>query len=357
MIPLPGPDAPVWSDDEPLECVAVLPEAPAVKTFAFRPPSGARIAFRAGQFVTLDLPLPGGPVQRTFTISSSPLTQAYLSVTVKVQANSLGGRWMHDHLAPGMRLRAFGPAGQFHLPDQPDGRYLFVSAGSGVTPMMSMATTLYERGEDPDICFIQCARRPSDLIFRRRLELMSTRATGIGLHFVVGAPEPYEVWTGYRGRFNRLMLGLMCNDYLDREVYCCGPAGFMDGVREILISLGYDMGRYRQESFAAPAAAPAIGDAFDDPQPDAEGAAEVVFARSGKAIACRESDTILALARGNGVPVISGCTFGLCGTCRVRKRSGEVHMVHNGGITDEDIAAGYILMCCAHPRGRVEVEA
>lgn len=357
MIPMPTKDSPVWRDSEQLECVAVLPEAPGVKTFVFRPPSGAMFVYRAGQFLTLDLPLPGGNVQRTFTISSSPVTAAYISITAKVQPDSIGTRWMHEHLGAGMRLRAYGPAGFFHLPPQPDGKYLFISAGSGVTPMMSMATTLFERGEDPDICFIQCARRPSDLIFRRRLEYMASRVAGLGLHFVVSKPEPYEVWTGYRGQFNQLMLGLMCNDYLDRDVYCCGPERFMDSVREILISLGYDMDRYHQESFHAPAESVAEIKEFDDPVPDDTADAEIVFMRSGLSVPCTEGDTVMQIARANGLPVASGCNFGLCGTCKIRKLSGEVHMVHNGGISDEDIDEGYILACCSKPIGRIEVEA
>ena len=95
MIPMPRDDAPVWKDTEVLECVSVIPEAPGVMTFSFRPPSGARFHFRAGQFLTLDLPVPGNPVSRTFTISSSPTSTAYVSITVKVQDGSIGvrGTW------------------------------------------------------------------------------------------------------------------------------------------------------------------------------------------------------------------------------------------------------------------------
>ena len=62
-------------------------------------------------------------------------------------------------------------------------------------------------------------------------------------------------------------------------------------------------------------------------------------------------------ARNHGLPLPSGCNFGLCGTCRQRKLAGEVHMVHNGGIMDEEIAEGFILACCARPQGRVEIDA
>jgi len=64
----------------------------------------------------------------------------------------------------------------------------------------------------------------------------------------------------------------------------------------------------------------------------------------------------LQLAKNSGIAIPAGCSFGICGTCIVKKRSGEVHMVHNGGITEEDIEEGYILACCSNPIGQVEVE-
>jgi ferredoxin len=78
---------------------------------------------------------------------------------------------------------------------------------------------------------------------------------------------------------------------------------------------------------------------------------------SGRSVPCTEADTILAVSRTAGLNIPSGCNFGVCGTCKTRKLSGEVHMVHNGGISEDDIAAGYILACCSLPMGRVEIEA
>jgi stachydrine N-demethylase, reductase component len=355
MIPMPREETQLWSDDEPLECVMVVPEVPGVKTFVFRPPSGRTFLFRAGQFVTLELPVPSGPVHRTYTISSAPTSNVYLSVTVKVQQGSIASRWMHDNLVPGMRINAKGPAGLFHLPRQPDGKYLFISAGSGVTPMMSMAAFLFERGEEPDVSFVNCARVPSELIYRKRLEYMASRVQGLRLHFVVGRDEPYEVWTGYRGRFNQLMLGLTTPDYLERDVYCCGPESFMNSVREMLIALGYDMSRYHQESFGAPVERIEDQETLTDIIPSDAAKSEVIFALSGKQAFGNQTDTVLKLAKGAGLNIPSGCNFGLCGTCKVKKTKGDVHMVHNGGITEEEIVEGYILACCAQPMGVVEV--
>ena len=96
---------------------------------------------------------------------------------------------------------------------------------------------------------------------------------------------------------------------------------------------------------------------LDDVVPNAESASELVFALSGKSVPCTEADTVLAISRQVGLNIPSGCNFGVCGTCKTRKLSGEVHMVHNGGISEADIEAGYILACCSHPMGRVEIEA
>ena len=345
-----------WQDDETLECVSVIPEAPDVRTFCFAAPSGALFSYLPGQFLTLELPVPGGPLYRTYTISSSPSRPLSISVTVKAQPGSLGTRWMLDNLVPGMRIKAMGPAGHFTSHHHPAEKYLFISAGSGITPMMSMVTYMYDQGRIPDVVFVNCAKRPSDIISRERLEHMSSRFEGIELRWVVEHGDRYQPWTGYQGMFNQLMLGLMAPDYLEREVFCCGPEPFMQAVRDALAGLGFDMDHYHQESFQPSLAAEDADATEGDVVPDEDASAEVEFTVSGVSQKCTETDTILATARNAGLNIPSGCTFGVCGTCKIKKVSGQVHMVHNGGITDDDIADGYVLACCSHPIGKVEVE-
>jgi len=348
-----------WTDDEALECVSILPETPNVITVCFQSPSGRPFDFNAGQFLTLELPVPGGPLYRTYTISSSPSRPLSLTLTMKAQADSIGTRWMMDNLKPGMRLRALGPAGRFTATDHPGDKYLFISAGSGITPMMSMVTDFYDRGRTCDIVFVNCARKPSEIIFRERLEHMASRIEGLDLRWVVAERDKYKPWTGYQGQFNQLMLGIMAPDYLEREVFCCGPEGFMTAVREALAGLGFDMEHYHQESFQAPGTpGPELIEAPmpEDDLPEEDVQAEIVFDISGVSATCPETETVLAAARGAGVAIPSGCTFGVCGTCKVKKLEGEVHMVHNGGITEEEIEEGYILACCSNPRGKVTVE-
>lgn len=348
--------ATVWRDSEKLECVSVLPEVSDTVTFTFRAPSGALFDFLPGQFITLEIPLADGAVHRTYTISSSPSRPRSLSITVKAQPGSLGTRWLLNNLKPGTLLKASGPAGQFSHINYPAEKYLFLSAGSGITPMMSMTTWMYDHGTEPDIVFVNCARRPSDIIFKNQLEHMASRLPGTDVKWVVEESERYSPWTGFQGRFNQLMLGLMAPDYLEREVFCCGPEPFMQAVRDALTGLGYDMDRYHQESFGAPIATEADVPELDDVVPDAELMAKLVFAASDKEATCTQNDTVLAVTRTAGLNIPSGCTFGVCGTCKIKKLAGEVHMVHNGGISEDDIEDGYILACCSYPMGSVTVD-
>ncbi len=353
-----GFSAPVWLDSEMLECVTVVPETVDTTSFSFRAPSGAWFDFQPGQFLTLEIPVPGDPIHRTYTISSSPSRPLSITITAKAQTNSIATRWMMDNLKPGMKLRAFGPAGifSFHRHPSPTGKYLFISAGSGITPMMSMTTWSWDSGKKPDIVFVHAARSPSDIIFYDQLKHMANRQPGLQVHFTVENIEEFRAWHGYRGRLSQIMLGLMAPDYLEREIFCCGPEPFMQAVRDMLIGLGYNMDNYHQESFGAAVENEAEMPALDDVVPDDTVRAEITFAPSGRTVRCHETDTVLAVAKASGLNIPSGCTFGLCGTCKIRKTKGEVHMVHNGGISDEDIEDGYILACCSNPIGAIEVE-
>ena len=239
-----------WKDDEPLECVSVVPDGPDVVSFSFRSPSGAWFDYRPGQFLTLELPTAGRDDPPHLHDLVEPVAAALDHPHGEGRRARASGRgWMLDNIREGARVKAIGPGGIF-VPDvPPDRKLLLISAGSGVTPMMAITTYRWDIGGKPDICFVQCARRPSELVFRRHLEHMASRVPSIKLHYVVGEDDPHGAWSGYRGQFNQLMLGLMAPDYLEREVYCCGPEPFMQAVRDMLIGFGFDMDHYHQETF------------------------------------------------------------------------------------------------------------
>lgn len=350
-----------WDDRlQVLEVIGVTEEAPDVRTFTFRSDAQTWFRYKPGQFVTLELPVGPEPLLRTYTLSSSPSRPFSIAVTAKAQPGSVGTRWMFDNLKPGAHVRAYGPAGGFTHHDHPAGKYLFISAGSGVTPMMSMLRWFSDCAPWSDVAFVNCARRPEEIIFRKELELLGSRMPGLSLGFLIEERSSRESWFGHMGRIDAVRLPLLSPDFREREVFCCGPEPFMRAVRGMLEASGFDMAHYHQESFAAPTPAPAPVDvealAAEDGAPVQE-ALPIRFSLSDASGECLPGQTILQAARAAGVRIPAACEFGLCGTCKTMKLSGEVEMAHNGGILDDEIADGFILACCSKPLTAVEVAA
>ncbi|WP_110031144.1 hybrid-cluster NAD(P)-dependent oxidoreductase [Hoeflea marina] len=344
-----------------LEVIGVAEEAPDVKTFTFRSDAQTWFRYKPGQFITLELPLEDGPLMRTYTLSSSPSRPFSIAVTVKAQPGSVGTRWMFDHLEPGTHVTAYGPAGDFTHHNHPAGKYLLLSAGSGVTPMMSMLRWFNDCAPWTDVAFVNCARLPEEIIFRKELDLLGNRMPGLTLGFLIEQRSKRENWFGPTGRIDFTRLSLLAPDFLEREVFCCGPEPFMRAARDMLKAAGFDMAHYHQESFSAPVAELAP-DILPDVGVDGDAVAEaasfpVRFALSDVDAESAGGQTVLQVSRASGVRIPAACEFGLCGTCKVKMTAGTVEMAHNGGILDEEIEEGYILACCSKPTGAISIEA
>ncbi len=344
----------LWdAEKQDLVCTMIVRETEDVKTFTFQTSDGSWFNYKPGQFITLQLPTPGQPTLRTYTLASSPSRPVSISVTVKAQPDSIGTRWLFDNVKVGDTLKAYGPNGDFTFFNDPADKYLFISAGSGITPMMSMTRWMFDYGGNMDINFIGCVKSPNDILFKDELERMARRSNDIRLSWVCAHDDELNSWTGYRGRFNKLILGLTSPDYLERDVYCCGPAPFMRAVREILHDAGYDMERYHEESFGGPNE----GMLREDDEFPTEGVTSTInFKQSGKSVECSQSMTLLEAAKKSSIAIPSACGIGVCGTCKVKVNAGETLMVHSGGIGKKDEEAGYVLACCTRPLSDVDID-
>ena len=347
---------PMWNgaEDDRLICRSIVDETHDVKTFTFSAPAPRLFHFAPGQFFTFEFPVGGEPVNRCYTISSSPTRPHMVSITVKRTVGGPVSNWLHDHLRVGDTIRAIGPMGEFSTAFHPCEKRLFLSGGSGVTPLMSMVRHESDMAEDHDTIFVHCARTPKDIVFRQELDVIAQRRLRLQVVHVVESVTGEPGWSGYRGRVSGALFDLIVPDLHEREVFCCGPAPFMAAVRMILETAGFDMAHYHEESFLFEDLAPSA----EEPQPTerASRTHTITFGKTGRSISCDENTTILAAARAAGLRLPSSCTKGLCGTCKTRKLSGEVEMAHNGGIRQREIDQGFILLCCSKPRGDIVVD-
>jgi ferredoxin-NADP reductase len=331
--------------DGPLICRAVLPVTRDVTTFVLAPPEPRLFSFLPGQYLTMTTPAGS----RCYTISSPPTRPHLLAITVKRSPGGAVSSWLHDELRPGGRITAAGPYGGFSCAMHPAPSYLFLSAGSGITPLMSMTRTLFDLASDATVTFVHSARTPADLIFAAELTAMAAASQRLRLAFV--CEEAPGDWPGYQGRLSPAMLRAIAPDLATREALACGPDGYMKSVRAILGEAGLDPRRYHEESFtfeklAAAPRGPVPGAAFS-----------VEFARSGRTVACQPGTFILDAALRAGLTLPSSCGEGLCGTCKSTLVSGSVDMSHHGGIRPREIAARKILLCCSTPREDLVIDA
>jgi ferredoxin-NADP reductase len=381
--------------DDTLVCRAVRQETHDVRTFVFSAPEPRLFRYAPGQFITLELEIGGQAIQRCYTLSSTPSRPDTVSITVKRVPGGPVSNWLHDNLEAGSRIKVRGPAGAFScfLQPMPEKRkYLFLSAGSGITPLMSMARAMHDLVLDADIAFVHSARTPDDIIFARELDLIASNHKNFRTSFVCERIGARTSWPGVTGFLSLPLLKLIAPDFLEREVFTCGPAPYMKAVRDLLDEGGFDRKHYHEESFsfgvveevAAELTTAHVADAlatqtdFVEAREEAAGFEpapiepietietievapvetrfKVSFAKSRRDIECGSGEHVLDAAKKAGVRLPSSCTQGMCGTCKVKLVSGEVSMKHAGGIRQREIDQGMVLLCCSKPLSDLVVD-
>jgi ferredoxin-NADP reductase len=376
----------VWKRGKtPVCCVAVIPETHDVKTFVFQALQPALFVYKPGQFATLELPIEGKTVRRSYTISSSPSRPHAISITVKRVPGGLVSNWLHDNMKVGFQFTLSGPHGEFTCFDAPADKLLLIAAGSGVTPIMSMLRWLVDTASTADIVFINNIRTPADVIFDSELKYLSMRlGNKIKMGVIPGNVYAGQAWNGPVCHFSEHLVRMWAPDYAEREVFVCGPPGYMNAVRSTLTQIGFPAHRYHQESFGGPApvqnAAPLLATAapvataapipvasavvlpavvHPVPAPAAEVLkVELVFSVSSRTVMVSSGDCILDVAEEHGIALASSCRAGNCGTCKVKKTEGTVEMDGQQALSEADLSEGFVLACVGQAcSSRVVLEA
>ncbi len=398
--------------DITLTCIEVISETHDVKTFRLVADPPILFSYQPGQFVTLDLEIDGEEVLRSYSISSTPSRPHSLEITVKRVPTSgpdlppgLVSNWLHDNVIVGSQLKVNGPLGKFSCFQYPSRKLLFISGGSGITPMMGMSRWLCDTGAECDVAFFHSSRTPADVIYQQELMLMSARHPNFKPFVTVTQAQSGQSWLGLTGRLNPEMLKSVVPDFLDRMIFVCGPAPFMSATKDLIASLNFPMERYHEESFGSPKKKPLNGSPTgpqgQDEQPQGNGGLRamlknsdtavqessltpavamnpteanpttaahpskvasliaVIFQKSAQQVDGDGEESILAMAEQQGVKIRSSCRSGACGTCKKKKISGTVHMddFDPDALEPEEQEAGYILTCVAFPRDQVVVDA
>lgn len=342
-------DSPVGGDLVCLICRGARDETPSIKTFSFEAKEG--ISHEAGQALTLLVPVDGMILPRTFSISSEPRDGASIEITVKAHPQGRATQWLHRFLSVGMVLEARLPRGHFTLARRrPQASLALISAGSGATPLIAMLRVLATMDPHADVAWFHASRDPNELLFAAELARLQKLMPNLNVAMAVTRPAPG--WFGYRGRPTRQLLSVAIPRLARRDVFCCGPHGFMDEIRLIYAAEGGKRDCFHTEAFQPPAAPPLLRQNIERE----DGKDQFTLQSGGRRLGVRPGETVLEAALRQGLIIPYACRQGLCGTCRVMKISGDVECHHQGGLSAREEDTGYILACSARPRSDVVIQ-
>ncbi|MGH2903854.1 MAG: ferredoxin reductase [Solirubrobacteraceae bacterium] len=297
---------------------------------------------RPGQYLRLGIEVDGVHHWRAYSLTSDPArADGCISITPKLVTGGKVSPFLFSGVRPGTIVRLGGVEGTFVLPDPlPAGsKLLFVSAGSGITPIMSMLRALAREGKLEDVVHLHCARAEEEVIFGQELRELAAAHPGYRLH---------ERLTGLQGRFTAEQLDGLCSDWRARETFLCGPAGLVEAIG----------GRWRADGEEAKLH-------VEHFQPDENGihglspalrgeGGTIDFCASHVQASSDGEQPILAAGEQAGVKLPYGCRMGICHTCVGRLRSGQVRDLRTGRVYGQP---GEMLRTCINaPEGAVEIE-
>ena len=325
---------PLWSTRELKGKVErIEPETDDAATIVIRP-GYEWDGHEAGQYLRIGLDINGRRHWRAYSLTSDPgRPDGFISITIKNVDEGTVSPYLVRRGRPGSIVSLGGVEGEFVLPDPLPGKLLFISAGSGITPIMSMLRSLEHQDALDDVLLIHSARHPDDVIFGEQLRAMEKRNEGFRMH---------EQLTGEMGRFTPADLEKLCPDWKEREAFISGPAELLEALDDHWDEHA-DCDRLHMERFQ-----PILGEAEEG-----EGGT-IKFLKSDCEAHSDGSKPILIAGEDAGLTLPFGCREGICHTCVGQLKSGEIRDLRTGKVTG---SRGEMVRTCINaPEGPVEIE-
>ena len=342
----------------PLKVAEIVPETAEANSIRFEIPHDLRdeFAFKAGQHLTLRATIGGEEVRRNYSLCTAPAESDWM-VTVKRIGGGLFSNWVGDQLKPGDTVEVMVPHGSFTTDFDPTrSRHLVaIAGGSGITPVISLIKTLLREEPDSRFTLFYGNRDSSSIIFLEALAALKDKHLGRLeiYHFLDAEDQDIELFNGMlnRERLEEAIPSLVPDAPEVDGWFICGPGPMMDAAEGALLDRNVPKERIHIERFTADRPAGAVVKEMAQLQTQAEGLSVSVTLDGRTRRVPFSAGNILDSARASGVPAPFACKAGVCATCRAKVTSGKVEMAVHYGLTDEEVAEGYVLTCQSVPIG------
>ncbi|MGV9882672.1 2Fe-2S iron-sulfur cluster-binding protein [Streptomyces sp. NPDC003006] len=341
----------------PLRVAAVdrLTDDSVTLTFDVPPALREEYRFAPGQHLALRRFTDGTEIRRTYSICSpAPLPDApgeprTLRVGVRLVEEGAFSTYAFKELSVGDELEVMTPAGRFTLDPAP-GRYAAVVGGSGITPVLSIVTTLLEREPLAHFCLIRSDRTAASTMFLEEVADLKDRWPDRFQLVTVLSREEQQAGLD-SGRLDEERLARLLPALLPvAEVkgwFLCGPFGLVQGAERTLRALGVGRRRIHEEIFHVDGGVSTAASA--PPTTPAHSTVTVTLDGRSGTWPVLDGETLLETVLRNRADAPYACKGGVCGTCRAFRVSGEVQMERNFALEPEETEAGYVLACQSHP--------
>ncbi|MFL6759738.1 2Fe-2S iron-sulfur cluster-binding protein [Sphingomonas sp.] len=315
-----------------------------------------RFAFKAGQHLTLRAIIDGEEVRRNYSLCTAPADGDWM-VTVKRIGGGLFSNWAGDHLKPGDMIDVMPPHGSFtcNFDTAQRRRLVGIAGGSGITPVISLIRTLLHDEPHSRFTLLYGNRDSSSVIFLEALAgLKDKHLDRLEIyHFLDQEEQDIELFNGMlnRERLEEAIAALVPDAAEVDSWFICGPGPMMDAAEGALLDRNIAKERIHIERFTADRPPEAVAQEIAQLQSQAEGVTVAVTLDGRTRRVPFTAGNILDSARAAGLPAPFACKAGVCATCRAKVTKGKVEMAARYGLTDEEVADGYVLTCQSVPLG------
>lgn len=306
-----------------------------------------KVKYKPGQFITLHFVIDETVHKRAYSFSSNPYTDKDLKVTVKRVDNGLVSNYVHDNLKVGDKISFDNPTGSFYVEPKKNinKQYVLFSGGSGITPMFSIIKSVLTQNSDANILLIYANNNTESIIFKDELDALEKEyPNNFRVEHIISSEEVAKP-NYHKGLVTESLMNTIFEkhsiDYKEHKYMICGPLGYMDKIKEVLVKNNVQEENIKIEVFKAAKVAVA----------DTNATSKVTIKHKGEehVLELKRNQPILQQAIAQKVNLPYSCRSGMCSTCKGTCTSGKINMTEGHFLNQNDVDSGVVLTCISYP--------